>query len=215
MSFYATHIWPRVTDLVMRHREFTRYREHIVPQARGTVLEVGVGSGLNLPFYGRDVDRLYALDPSRDLLRMTRRKMAAARFHIELIAESAELLPLADQSIDTVVTTFTVCSIGEPLQALREMRRVLKPGGTLLFAEHGLAPELSVQRWQHRLNPLWHRISGGCNLDRKTDALIAAAGFNITEITTEYAKGPRPMSYVFSGSAVPSAEAIDRQRAAQ
>lgn len=210
MSFYTRQIFPRLLDLAMRHREFTRYRERIVPQARGTVLEVGVGSGLNLPFYGSRVERLYALDPSEELLRMTGRKMDAAPFPVELVSQPAESLPLADQSIDTVVTTFTVCSIGEPLQALREMRRVLKPRGTLLFAEHGLAPELSVQRWQRRLNPLWHRISGGCNLDREMNELIRTAGFSITEITTEYAKGPRPMAYVYSGSAAPTGFAPPR-----
>lgn len=201
MSFYARNIFPRLLDLAMRHREFTRFRERIVPQARGTVLEVGVGSGLNLPFYGSSVERLYALDPSEELLRMTGRKIEAAPFPVELVPQSAEALPLADQSIDTVVTTFTVCSIGEPLQALREMRRVLKPGGILLFAEHGLAPDLSVQRWQHRLNPLWTTISGGCNLDRNMNELIRAAGFSLTELTAAYARGPRVLAYVYSGSA--------------
>lgn len=203
MSFYTRQIFPRLLDFAMRHREFTRYRERIVPQARGTVLEVGVGSGLNFPFYGSSVERLYALDPSEELLRMTGRKMEAAPFPVELVAQPAESLPLADQSIDTVVTTFTICSIGEPLQALREMRRVLRPGGRLLFAEHGLAPELSVRRWQHRLNPLWHAISGGCNLDRDMSTLIRTAGFSITEITTAYARGPRALAYVYSGCAAP------------
>ncbi len=204
MSFYASHIFPRLLDFAMRHREFTRYRERIVPRARGTVLEVGVGSGLNLPFYARSIERLYALDPSEELLRMTGRKLEGAPFPVELMSQGAESLPLADESIDTVVTTFTVCSIGEPLQALREMRRVLKPQGILLFAEHGLAPERSVRRWQHRLNPLWRGLSGGCNLDREMSELIRTAGFSITELTTEYAKGPRALAYVYSGCASPT-----------
>ena len=203
MSLYTERIFPRLLDLAMKYREFTRYRERIVPRAQGTVLEIGVGSGLNLPFYGSRVERLYALDPSEALLRMTGRKMDAAPFPVELMSQPAESLLLADESIDTVVTTFTVCSIGEPLQALREMRRVLKPGGKLLFAEHGLAPDVSVQRWQHRLNPVWKKLSGGCNLDREMDVLIDAAGFRTRNISREYAKGPRLLSYVYAGEAEP------------
>lgn len=204
MSFYARQLFPRLLDFAMRHREFTRYRERLVPQARGRVLEVGVGSGLNLPFYGSSVERLYALDPSEALLHMTSRRLDTAPFPVELMPQSAESLPLADASIDTVVTTFTVCSIGEPLRALREMRRVLKPAGTLLFAEHGLAPERAVRRWQRRLNPLWRGIAGGCNLDRDMNELIREAGFTITEVTAEYARGPRVLAYVYSGCATPT-----------
>lgn len=205
MSFYDKWILPRLVDVAMRNKEATRYRSQIVPQARGTVLEIGVGSGLNLPFYGTGVERLYGLDPSQELLVMARKKARAIAFPIDFLAHSGEEIPLNDGCVDTVVTTWTLCSIPDPVQALKEMRRVLQPGGMLLFAEHGLAPEARVQKLQQCLNPLWGRFAGGCNLNRKMDQLIQAAGFRIAELETEYAKGPRPMSYIYSGRAQPAA----------
>jgi ubiquinone/menaquinone biosynthesis C-methylase UbiE len=203
MNAYDKWILPRLTDLAMRSREATRYRLQVVPAACGTVLEIGVGSGLNLPFYGIGVDRLIALDPSEELLRMARKKADAAPFPVEFLARSSEEIPSDDRSFDTVVTTWTLCSIPDPTRALSEMRRVLKPGGMLLFAEHGLAPEAGVRAWQERLNPLWRNVTGGCNLNRKPDELIRAAGFTIIQLDTAYAKGLRPMSYVYSGRARP------------
>jgi len=203
MSFYEKWILPRLVDVAMRNKEATRYRSQIVPQARGTVLEIGVGSGLNLPFYSAVVECLYGLDPSEELLTMARKKARGITLPIEFLAHTGEEIPLDDASVDTVVTTWTLCTIPDPLQALREMRRVLKPGGVMLFAEHGLAPETQVQGWQQRLNPLWRRIAGGCNLNRKIDQLIQTAGFQIASLDTEYAKGPRPMSYIYAGRAQP------------
>ncbi len=203
MNFYKKWILPRLTDLAMRNKEATRYRSQIVPQARGSVLEIGVGSGLNLPFYGADVKQLCALDPSEELLTMARKNARGMALPIEFITRSGENIPLDAGTVDTVVTTWTLCTIPDPVQALKEMRRVLKPDGVMLFAEHGLAPEANIQGWQRRLNPLWRRIAGGCNLDRKIDQLIQTAGFQITAIETDYAKGPRPMSYVYAGQAQP------------
>ncbi len=205
MSFYDKWIFPWLVDLAMRNKEATRYRSQIVPKAHGTVLEIGIGSGLNLPFYGSGVEQLYGLDPSAELLAMARKKAGAAAFPIELLAHSSEEIPLDDGCVDTVVTTWTLCSIADPVKALQEMRRVLKPDGILLFTEHGLAPETRVQGWQQRLNPLWSRMTGGCNLNRKIDALIRASGFRIEELKTEYSRGPRPMSYMYSGRAQPTA----------
>jgi len=204
MSFYEKWILPRLVDVTMRNKEATRYRSQIVPQARGTVLEIGVGSGLNLPFYGTSVEQVYGLDPSEELLVMARKKARAITFPIDFLAHSGEEIPLDNGCVDTVVTTWTLCTIPDPAMALKEMRRVLKPGGMLLFAEHGLAPEASVQGWQQRLNPLWSRITGGCNLTRKMDELIQASGFRIVELKMEYAEGPRPMSYAYSGQAQPA-----------
>ncbi len=203
MNFYEQWILPRLIDVAMRNKEATRYRSRIVPQARGSVLEIGVGSGLNLPFYGARVEQLYALDPSEELLTMARKKARGMVLPIKFITHSGEAIPLDTGSVDTVVTTWTLCTIPDPVQALKEMRRVLKPDGIMLFAEHGLAPEANVRGWQRRLNPLWRRIAGGCNLDRKIDQLMQTAGFQITAIKTDYAKGPRPMSYVYAGQAQP------------
>lgn len=204
MSFYEKWILPRLVDITMRNRVATRYRSQIVPQARGKVLEIGVGSGLNLPFYGARVEQLYGLDPSEELLVMARKKARATAFPIDFLAHPGEEIPLDDGCVDTVVTTWTLCTIPDPAKALKEMRRVLKPGGTLLFAEHGLAPEARVQGWQHLLNPLWSRITGGCNLNRKMDELIRASGFGIVDLAMEYAEGPRALSYVYYGQAQPA-----------
>ena len=201
MGIYDRWVLPRLIDLAMRNQLVRRYRAQVVPQAHGRVLEIGIGSGLNLPFYGARVQRLYGLDPSVILLGMTRKRSRGARCPVELFERGAEAIPLDDGSVDCVVTTFTLCSVADPLQALREMRRVLRPGGMLLFAEHGLAPEHNVQRWQRRLTPGWRRLAGGCHLDRKMDMLIARAGFAIDEIVTEYARGPRLMAYMYAGRA--------------
>lgn len=201
MSFYQRHIFPRLLDLAMRNRVVAQYRAEIVPRALGTVLEVGVGSGLNLPFYGPAVQRLYAVEPDESLLEMARKTARPAGFPIDFLARPGESLPLEGGCIDTVVTTFTLCTIANAQAALAEMRRVLKPNGLLLFAEHGLAPDRSVQRWQNRLNTTWRKWAGGCNLNRKIDDLIQEAGFHFLDLSKGYAKGPKVMSYVYSGSA--------------
>jgi len=192
---------PRLVDVTMRNRAATRYRSLIVPKACGTVLEIGVGSGLNLPFYGTGVEHLYGLDPSAELLALAGKKARAVAFPIDFIAHACEEVPLDDGSVDTVVMTWTLCSIADPIKALKEIGRVIKPGGTLLFVEHGLAPEIRVQAWQQRLNPLWSKLTGGCNLNRKMDQLIRTAGFDLAQLKTEYAEGPRPLSYMYSGQA--------------
>ncbi len=203
MSFYQKWILPRLVDVAMRNRAATRYRSLIVPKAWGTVLEIGVGSGLNLPFYGAGVEHLYGLDPSEELLAMAEKKTRDIAFPIDFLAHASEEIPLDDGSVDTVVMTWTLCSVADPVQALKELRRVIKSGGTLLFIEHGLAPESHVQAWQQRLNPLWSKLTGGCNLNRKMDHLISTAGFDLAELKTEYAQGPRPLSYMYSGQAQP------------
>ena len=202
MGLYAKYLLPRIIDLAMRNEETARLRAAWIPLARGEVLEVGIGSGLNLPFYSSDVHRIYGVDPSVELQRMARGRVVAAPVAVEFLSQSAEeQLPLADASIDTVVTTWTLCSIANAPKALREMKRVLKASGRLLFLEHGRAADPGVVDWQERITPLWQSITGGCHLNRKIDDLITAAGFRITELKTFYVRGPRPMTYTYQGAA--------------
>jgi ubiquinone/menaquinone biosynthesis C-methylase UbiE len=202
MGLYAKYLLPHIIDLAMRNEETARLRAGWVPLARGEVLEVGIGSGLNLPFYSSDVQRIYGVDPSVELQRIARGRVVAAPMEVEFLSRSAEEpLPLADASIDTVVTTWTLCSIANAPKALREMKRVLKATGRLIFLEHGRAPDAGVADWQERITPLWKNITGGCHLNRKIDDLITAAGFQITELKTFYVRGPRPMTYTYQGVA--------------
>ncbi|MFY9316523.1 MAG: class I SAM-dependent methyltransferase [Burkholderiales bacterium] len=201
MGIYARRILPHLTDWTMQNDEAARYRALVVPHARGLVLEVGAGSGLNLPFYGSAVERLTALDPSPELLHKARKRARGTQFPVEFVEGGAEQIPLADHSVDSVVMTWTLCSIAHPERALAEIRRVLKPDGVLWFAEHGLAPQRRVAAFQACFTPLWARFSGGCHLDRKTDDLLVAAGFRLEDLVTEYAKGPRIFSYQYSGRA--------------
>jgi len=203
-GFYDRFILPRLIDLTCRCKVATERRAALVPRASGAVLEVGVGSGLNLGFYSASVTRLVAVDPSEEMLSIARKRTAGAAFPVDLRRESADALSLEDRSVDTIVMTFTLCSIPEPLRALREMRRVLKPGGRLLFVEHGLAPDAGVRRWQERLNPLWNRLAGGCNLNRQVDVLLGEGGFRLAELHADYLPGPRLLTYAYQGSALPA-----------
>jgi ubiquinone/menaquinone biosynthesis C-methylase UbiE len=204
MGLYRRFVLPRLIDSSMRNKDATELRSKVIPVARGVVLEVGVGSGLNIPFYTAAVSRLYAVDPSKELLDMARRKAGGAPFPIDFLNHTAERLPLADREVDTAVVTWSLCSIADALAALREMKRVLKPDGTLIFVEHGRSPDLPVQAWQDRINPIWRRLAGGCNLNRRIDQIVRDAGFAIGELRTRYLPGPRPMTYVYEGLARPS-----------
>jgi SAM-dependent methyltransferase len=207
MGLYRRFVLPRVIDLAMRDRRAMDRRSGLIPKATGSVLEVGIGSGLNLPYYTPAVTRLQGVDPSPELLAMARSKIAHVPFPVELECQSAERLQVDTGSVDTVVTTWTLCSIPDPLEALREMKRVLRAGGRLLFVEHGQSPDPGVRAWQRRLNPLWRRIAGGCHLDRKVDDLIRSAGLSIDYMKAAYLPGPRPMTYTYEGSARPSVQA--------
>ena len=161
MGIYSRLILPRFIDLAMKDQAAAARREQLIPKATGFVLEVGIGSGLNLPFYSPSVTRLRGVDPSAELISMARNKVDLVTFPVELTCASAERLHMDPNSIDTVVTTWALCSIPNPLEALHEMKRVLKPGGRLLFIEHGHSPDPKVQAWQRRINPLWRRVAGG------------------------------------------------------
>jgi ubiquinone/menaquinone biosynthesis C-methylase UbiE len=204
MSFYQDRILPHLINLSMRNSDLVPYRKRIIAAAEGRVLEVGIGSGLNLPLYGSVVREIIGLEPSPKLVAMAKRAARESSSPVTFIEGSAEAIPLERHDIDTVVTTWTLCTIPEAMQALAEMRRVLKPGGQLLFVEHGLAPEQNVRKWQDRVTPLWKRIGGGCHLNRPIRSLIENAGFEITAIENSYLpKAPRMMGYLYEGRARP------------
>lgn len=187
MGVYDRFLLPRLIDCACGIRLIGQQRALLVPGAEGRVLEVGVGSGLNFPWYDRQrVEELFALEPSAELRRMASAAADDASLSVSFLDASAEAIPVESDSVDTVVMTYTLCSIANPEQGLAEIRRVLKPNGRLLFAEHGRAPERSVQRWQDRLTPLWKRLAGGCHLNRDIPGLVAAAGFDVQTLDARY-----------------------------
>jgi len=198
---YDRHVLPHLIDLVMRAPMATREREQLIPRAHGTVLEIGAGSGLNMPFYGGSVTKLFALEPNVKLLRKAQSTARASPFGVEFIGLKGEDIPLDDQSVDTVVTTWTLCSIPDPAKALQGMFRVLKPGGSLLFVEHGRTPNIPISRWQDRLTPAWSCCAGGCHLNRRPDHLIQNAGFHLEHLEEGFLNGPKLLSYHYKGLA--------------
>jgi ubiquinone/menaquinone biosynthesis C-methylase UbiE len=201
MGFYRKFVLPHLINLAMSNKDVAGCRSEIIPQARGDVLEVGIGSGLNLPFYSNKAAQVRGVDPSNELLQMAHKRAGSTNIPVELLNASAEELPFPDQAVDTIVMTWTLCSIPDPTRALAEMLRVLKPGGNLLFVEHGIAPESNVRAWQNRINPPWTAVAGGCNLNRKIDDLISAAGFHIFQLHTSYLPGPRMFTFTYRGCA--------------
>lgn len=202
MSLYAKYVLPHLINLAMRNKDVTRLRSESVLQAHGDVLEIGIGSGLNLPFYRSAVRHVYGVDPSLELQNMALKRASVAPFEVTFFRQSAEdRLPLADSSMDTIVMTWTLCSIPNPTAALWQMRRVLKPNGRLIFVEHGRSTDATVTAWQDRMTPIWKRIGGGCHLNRKVDDLIRTAGFQVAEQKNFYLPGPRPMTYTYQGVA--------------
>jgi ubiquinone/menaquinone biosynthesis C-methylase UbiE len=203
MGLYGKYLLPRIIDLAMKNKDAAKVRAALIPQARGEVLEIGIGSGLNLPFYSPEVKHIFGVDPSLELQKMASKRVAAP-IEVDFIAQSAEEpLPLNESSIDTVVMAWTLCSIPNAAKALEQIRRVLKSDGRLIFVEHGRAPDRKVAAWQDRLTPVWKHATGGCHLNRKVDDLITGAGFRIMELTTSYLPGPRPMTYTYQGAARP------------
>ena len=200
-NLYSHYVLPRLIHYAMNRDEMRRLRADHIPWARGVVLDVGIGSGLNLPFYTAAVTKLYGVDRSPELLERAGSLTAAAPFPVELLNQDADRLSLADVCVDTVVVTWSLCSIANTTGALSEMRRVLKPGGAVIFIEHGLAPDAGVRKWQDRLTPVWRRCAGGCHLNRKTDDLLRGAGFTIESLQTGYLAGPRALTFMYVGVA--------------
>ncbi|HKK93201.1 MAG TPA: methyltransferase domain-containing protein [Longimicrobiales bacterium] len=202
MGLYSKYVLPRLIHLACGSRPITRQRAKIVPRASGRVLEIGIGSGLNLPFYDpARVTEVLGLDPAPELTDRARRAAHGVPMNVEFVSASAEEIPLEAASFDTVVVTYTLCSIPDVSSALAEMRRVLRPGGSLLFCEHGRAPDASVERWQNRIDPLWKRLAGGCHLSRDIPALLRASGFETVDLESTYIPGWRPASFNYWGAA--------------
>lgn len=201
MNPYDRYLLPWIIDKACGTGPIQKKRSTLVPRAHGRVLEVGVGTGHNLPFYdaGR-VTEVIALDPAEQMHRRARSRAAEAGIDVRVLGLPAETIPLDDDEVDTVVMTFTLCTIPDPTTALAEMRRVLKPGGELLFCEHGLSPDPGVRKWQRRLNPVQNRVGGGCNLDRDISGLIGRS-FEITELEEGYSEGPKFATYLYYGTA--------------
>ena len=201
-NWYERHVLPYLTDLACGVKPIRRQRRKVVPLARGRVLEIGIGTGLNLEHYDKArVDKIVGVDPALEMHRLAGKRIAKAGMPVELVGLSAEKIPFEAGTFDTVVVTYSLCTIPDPLAALGEMRRVLKPGGRLIFCEHGLAPDPSVRRWQDRLTPLWSKVAGGCHLNRDIPALLKEAGFRSTDMETMYLPGPRPLTYNYWGTA--------------
>lgn len=203
MTWYERHVLPHLIECACGMGRIMRLRESLIPRARGRVLEVGIGTGLNLPHYDpAKVTHICGLDPSSAMHRLGRQRAARCRVPVESIVLSAERIAANDASFDTVVSTFTLCTIPDAVSALQEMRRVLKPGGELVFCEHGKAPDASVYRWQDRLTPLWKPLAGGCHLNRDIPALLIQGGFALRQVDASYLPGPKPMMFVYRGAAV-------------
>ena len=206
MNLYDRFVLPRVVHFACSRRPNMRQRAKVVPAASGQVLEIGFGSGLNLPFYDRAlVQRLWALEPTAEMWSLAREAARRAPYPVELLRAPAEEIPLATATVDTVVVTYTLCTIPDAEKALAQIVRVLRPDGCLLFCEHGLAPDEGIRKWQRRMNPLWKRVSGGCHLDRDVPALLRDGGFRLVEAETLYLPGWKLASFNYWGRAVPRA----------
>ncbi len=204
MSWYEERLLPHIINLACSVKPARKQRDKIVPLAEGEVLEIGLGSGLNLPHYDQQkIRKIWGLEPSEGMRKLAAKNLEGLNLDVEFIDLPGEEIPLESNSVDTVLVTYTLCTIPDAISALEGMRRVLKPGGRLLYCEHGAAPDESVRRWQNRLNAGWGKITGGCNMNRDIPSLITTAGFDIVDDERMYIPGLKILSYNYWGSAVP------------
>jgi len=202
MGFYDKYLLPKIVHMACGVNPAMRQRQQVVPLATGRVLEIGIGSGLNIPFYdAQKVEHLWGLDPSAEMWSIAQKNAQEHHIDAEFIQSGAESIPLDDNSADTVMMTYTMCTIPDVPAALDEIKRVLKPGGTLIFCEHGKAPDKSVERWQNRVNPLWKMLAGGCNINRPIPTLLEQGGFKSTDMQTIYLPGWKPATFNYWGTA--------------
>jgi ubiquinone/menaquinone biosynthesis C-methylase UbiE len=204
MGFYEEQVVPRFTDLIMRRAELSPIRARVVASLGGDVLEVGFGSGLNVPYYPAAVNRVHAVDPATVGRKLAAERVAASSVPVEYVDLDGQALSLPSASIDHALTTWTLCSIPDVDRALSEIRRVLRPGGLFHFVEHGRSPDRTVANWQDRLTPLQRRVAGGCHLNRPIDQLVRNSGLELVRLDNYYAKGPRAFGYMFEGVAANS-----------
>jgi ubiquinone/menaquinone biosynthesis C-methylase UbiE len=204
MSLYEKYVLPKFLNCACGSKPVARQREKVVPLAEGRVLEIGIGSGLNLPFYDKTkVDEIWGLDPSEELSGMARTVATQEGMKVNFISSGAEEIPLPDDHFDSVLITYTMCTIPEVIRANREIRRVLKDQGKMIFCEHGVAPDDNIRKWQKRINPFWGKIAGGCNINRNIPSLIQESGFDIVEMEEMYLPNtPKIAGYNFWGYAV-------------
>lgn len=202
-KLYNRYVCPHVINLAMQTKPFRRQREKVIPQASGRVLEIGIGSGLNLDFYDKSkITEIFAVEPDSILLEKAKIKANQNNISLNIQKLTAELLPFENRSFDTVVSTYTMCSIYELDSAMIELKRVLKSDGSFIFSEHGKAPDSNIYKWQKRLNPIQKRIGGGCHLDKDIPKIITNSDFKLQELNSMYVPGPRFLSYHYWGRAI-------------
>ena len=202
-SAYENYVLPKLLDTCCSTKPIKYQREKIIPNASGKVLEIGIGSGLNIPFYNiSKIDKIYGLDPSIQLCKKAIKKAEKINMNIDFLFEGAEEIKLKSNSIDTVVITYTLCSIPNPMDALKEIKRVMRSDGNILFCEHGIAPDIKVSKWQNRINPIWGKLFGGCNINRDIPSIISNSGFKVQNLEQMYLPStPKIVGYNYWGSA--------------
>ena len=202
MGFYQKHVLPFLIDQACACKPIRKQRKKIIPLARGNVVEIGIGSGHNLPFYDQSkITKLTGIDPDEYVWKKSAKKRAVFHKPLERLGLSGENIPLDDNIADTVVVTYSLCTIPDPVKALSEMRRILKPDGKLLFCEHGKAPDINIQKWQNRIDPYWSKIAGGCHSGRDIPALLGDSGLKTNNLEQGYVPGPKVLSYNYWGHA--------------